>query len=358
MGGDVLGSPVRNLLVAMGFVGLIFVLATVGFVEAGWTIADSIYMVTLTIFSVGYEEVHPLNTPLLRALDMATIILGCTGMIILTGALVQTFSHFQVKRLLGLERMEQQVARLSGHTIIVGVGRIGRQLAKQLAEAKSPFVIVEQNAEKIAEARELGYLCIAGDATDEDVLRHAGIERATALATVLPQDAANVFITLSARSLNPELEIIARGEVPATEAKLLQAGANQVVLPTHIGAEHMAEMILYPKTTRYLSGSEQLRDLQRGLDDFGLELEVVTARKEAGIAGGTVGEAERRGGGAFFIIRLERAADGKVIDRPGEAVPIEEGDQLLLILRGSRVAAGGIFNAPKEPARVGRNRIG
>jgi len=351
---DALGSPLRNLTAAFGFVGAIYLFSTIGFVAAGWTMSDAFYMVTLTIFSVGYGEVHPIDTPFLRALDMATIVLGCTGMIVLTSALVQTFSSFQFSRLLGLERMEQQISRLTDHTIICGLGRIGLQLAKQLSLAHSPFVIIDRNADRIAQARELGYLCLAADATDENALRQAGIERARVLATVLPQDALNVFITLSARSLNRRMEIIARGELPETEGKLIHAGASKVVLPTHIGAERIAEMVLYPRTARLMSDSPEMNELKRSLNELGLELEAVDVPTGSALIGRTVGEVERGGNGGFFIVQVDRA-DGQSFAHPAQDLRLESRDRVLLVLRGDRVSAGAIFSAAAEARRVGRN---
>ena len=349
----VLGSPLQNLSRALIFVGIVFVLATTGFVSAGWSLGDAAYMVTLTIFSVGYGEVRPIDTAWLRALDEATIIFGCTGMIVLTGALVQVFAHFQIRELMGLNRMQTQIEKLSGHAIICGFGRIGHQLATELAEAKSPFIVLERSPDKIAEARDAGYLHLTADATDEAALKAAGIERARVLATVLPDDAANVFITLSARNLNPRLEIIARGEVPSTEGKLLHAGADNVVLPTHIGAERIAEMILYPTTTRFLGDSQQMRDLKRGMREFGLELEAVTIPKDGALTGATVGEAERRANGSFYIVQIDRP-NGQSYLRPGEDVRIEADDTVVMVMRGNKVSAGAIFESPKEPMRVGR----
>jgi len=353
---DALGDPTRNLLRALAFVLSVYVLSTIGFLAAGWNLSDSLYMVTLTIFSVGYGEVHPIDTPWLRALAMATIVLGCTGMIVLTGALVQAFAHYQIKRLLGVDRMEKDIARLSGHTIICGFGRIGVQLASELAKGRSPFVVIERDPEKTFEARQIGYLVVGGDATDEGALAEARIDTARVLATVLPNDAANVFITLSARKMNPALEIISRGELPSTESKLIHAGADRVVLPTHIGAEHIAELILYPATSRYPGGGAQhLLDLKRSLEDFGLEIEVVTAVPGGAMTGLTVGEAEARGKGAFFIVRAERPG-GVTIPHPESTETIAAGDRLVLVLRGDKIAAGTMFAAPAEPAKEGISR--
>jgi len=352
----VLSSPLRILAGTLIFVAMVFFFSTLGYLHAGWSLSDAIYMVTLTIFSVGYGEVHPVETAYLRTLTITTMVLGCTGMIVLTGALVQVFTIFELRRILGVDRVQTQIDKLVGHVIICGFGRIGVQLAKELYTAGKGFVVLERNPNKIAEAQTLGYLSLTGDATEESALRAAGIGRASVLATVLPDDAVNVFITLSARNLNPKLEIIARGEAPTTERKLFHAGADKVVLPTHIGAERIAEMILYPGTARFVGESPEMRDMKRGLHEFGLELEAVVATREGAVTGETVRDAERRGQGAFFVVQIDRA-NGQTILHPGEEVTIEPGDQVVLVVRGSRVAAGSIFSAPAAPKRVGRMKI-
>jgi voltage-gated potassium channel len=351
--GNVLGSPVTNLFRALSFVGFIFILATAGFVGAGWSLGDAAYMVTLTVFSVGYDEVRPIDTTWLRTLAMMTIVLGCTGMIVLTGALVQVFADFQLRSLLGIDRMQSHIERLSDHVIICGFGRIGQQLAKELYAAKVGFIIVERSASKVADAEALGYLWLSADATDEASLKAAGIERARVMATVLPDDAANVFITLSARSLNAKLEIIARGEMPTTEGKLIHAGANKVVMPTHIGAERIAEMILYPTTAHFVSESSQARELKRGLHEYGLEVEVVTVPMGGAMAGVSVGDAERTGNGGYFVVQIDRPG-GQSFIHPGEDVKIEGEDTVVLVVRGSRVSAGTAFTAPAQRVRIGR----
>ena len=349
----VIGSPRQNLARALGFVGGVFVLAVFGFLLSGWNLGDATYMVTLTIFSVGFEEIHPINTPWLRALVIGTIVLGCTGMIVLTGALVQVFSHYQLRNLLGMDRMQAQIERLKDHVIICGYGRIGHQLALELAAANQKFVIVERDPGKIAAAEAAGCLCLAADATDEASLLRAGVERARVLATVLPSDATNVFITLSARNLNPGLEIIARGELPSTESKLIHAGADKVVLPTHIGAEWIARMILYPTRAQFEKEAPEMHELNRNLGEVGLVLEAVTIPENGMMAGETVAEAERRGNGGYFIVRLDRPG-GHRFEHPDENLRIEAGDTVSLVMRGSRIAAGAILAAPKQTIRVGR----
>jgi len=351
-----LGSPLRNLVAILIFMAVVMVAATFGYLSAGWSFGDAIYMVVLTVYSVGYGEVRPIDTPFLHAVTMGTMILGCTGMILLTGALVQLFTTMQLRAMFGADRMQSRINALSGHVIVCGFGRIGVTLAHELKIAGRAFVIVERNAAKLAEAEAAGHLCVTGDATDEAALIRAGVDRAHILATVLPDDAANVFITLSARSLNPALEIIARGELPTTEGKLRHAGANKVVLPTHIGAERIAEMILYPETDAYVRGSAHLLDVQRQLRMLGLDLEMVKVMDDGLLAGTLVGDAERQGGGRFFIVEVHRV-NGEVLPRPSGDVRVQPGDEVVFVARGNSAGAMAFLSGPKGPIRAGRNRF-
>ena len=185
-GDAVFASPRRRLIGAIVFVGVVFAAATLGYVLAGWSFADALYMVTLTVFSVGYGEVRPIATPLLRVLTLFTMVLGCTGMIFLTGALVQYFSAVQLRRILGIDRMKANIERLSGHVIICSFGRIGVQLAKELHEAHRRFLVLDRSEAKVAEAQAMDYLALRVDATEEFGLASARIDRASLLATVLP----------------------------------------------------------------------------------------------------------------------------------------------------------------------------
>jgi len=346
------GSPIRNLTSIVIFVMVVVAIATAAYMRAGWSFGDAIYMVLLTVFTVGYNEVHPINTHYLRAVTIGTIILGCTGMIFATSALVQALTMSQIQQLLGSNRVKSDIDKLKGHVIICGFGRIGVMLAKDLASGGADFVILERSDKRYAEARDLGYLALQGDATDEAALIGAGVERARVLATVLPDDAANVFITLSARSLNDKLQIIARGEAPTTQSKLIQAGADKVVLPTHIGAERIAEMILFPETSRFIRGSERMRDFEKVLRDLGLEMEVVVAAEKSGADGVTVEELERRGKGSFFVVQINHR-DGEIITRPAGGTRVSAGDGLVVVGRpGSELNS--IFTAAAPRPRAGR----
>src|ERR1700761_5287247 len=299
-------SPLRNLGWVVAFVGAVVIAATLAYMHAGWSFSDAVYMVLLTVYTVGYREVRAIDTPYLHWVTITTMVLGCTGMILVTGALVQALTVFQIRQILGGDRMKNEIDQLKGHVIVCGFGRIGLMLAKDLAAGGAPFLVLERNEKRLAEAEALGYLTLSGDATDETALQAAGIDRAKVLATVLPDDAANVFITLSARSLNPGLQIIARGEEPSTESKLIQAGANKVVLPTHIGAERIAEMVLFPETARFIRESDRMKTLETMLHDLGLELEVMLVHAGSAAAGVSIEELERRGKGSFLVVQVDR----------------------------------------------------
>jgi Trk K+ transport system NAD-binding subunit len=325
-----IGSPLRNLATIVSFLAAVIAVATGAYMAAGWSLGDAFYMVMLTVFTVGFREVRPIDGAYLRTVTLGVMFLGCTGMILMTGALVQLFTANEIRNLLGSTRMKTDINRLNDHIIVCGYGRIGATLARELADGGADFVVIDHNPERGEAIRAQGFLCLVGDATDEVCLSVAGIGRARALATVLPDDAANVFITLTARSLNKELAIIARGEVAQTERKLIAAGADKVILPTHIGAERIAELILHPQTAELVRGGG--RTVERALRDFGLEIEVVSASQQNGIAGLTVAEVERRAAGAFLVAQVERPGQTPVRG-PAPDTVIRPGDGLVVIGR-------------------------
>jgi|tagenome__1003787_1003787.scaffolds.fasta_scaffold20841482_2 voltage-gated potassium channel len=332
------GSPLRNLGLGILYMLVVMALGVVSYMLAGWSFGDAVYMVVITVYTVGYGETMPINTGLLRGITICVIVLGCTGVIFLTGALVQFITLNQINQVFGLKRMTTQIDRLRDHVIICGFGRIGAMLARELRSARMPFVVVEQTEPAASQARDLGYLCLHADATNESALEAAGIRHARTLATVLSSDAANVFITLSGRSLNPKLDIIARGELPSTESKLIQAGANKVVLPAHIGAERIAEMILYQETAKFIRETDRMKDFEKVLVALGLDLDVVVAEPNSPVVGKTIETVEQEAGGAFFIVQLNRR-NGEAVTGPEPTTVIEDGDGLVLVGRGPQERA-------------------
>lgn len=345
-----LSSPVRNLVVGCLFVAIVMAAATVAYVAQGWSWGDALYFVVLTVYTVGYDEVHPIDTEVLRAITLALIVLGCTGMIFVTGSLVQLITASQFEGFFGDRRMQRDIERLSGHVIVCGYGRIGQSLAQDLKLGGASFVILDRGEQRLEIAREHGFLTHIGDATDEAVLRQVGIGRARALATVLPDDATNVFVTLSARSLNENLTIIARGEAPSTERKLIHAGADHVVLPTHIGAERIAELLLFAEMASLRDGL-QSDSVMANLSRLGLDMEIVAAAAGSRCVGKTIAEIERLAAGAFMIVAIEHKAGGTIVQPPPDA-RIQTGDGVAVVGRPERSDAMQAVFTVAAPADV------
>ena len=295
---------------------------------AGWTFLDAIYMVVITIFGVGYGEVQPLTSTTLKVFTILVIIAGVLSVAYTVSGFVQLITEGEIRKLLNVKRMNKDIELLEDHVIICGFGRIGQMVARQLKKAHQPFIVLDNNADRVELAREQGYLMYLGNATDEHSLQAVQIDKARTLATVLPDDAANVFITLTAREMNPSLSILARGELPSTEKKLRLAGADHVVLPATISATRLSHLITNPSAVDFLSQSDGRASLNELLAELDIQLNELPA--DTSLIGGTVGDIELRGKGTFIIVALRRA-NGEVIVHPERDLYLAKGDSVILM---------------------------
>jgi voltage-gated potassium channel len=310
---------ITTLMVAIG-----------GYKLSGCSFLDSIYMVVITVFGVGYAEVCPVKAPWMKVFTMGVIIAGTSSAVYSVGGFFQMVTEGEIEQALGARRMTRGIETLQQHVIICGFGRMGQILARKLWDKQLPFVVIDHNADRIATAEALGYLVKFGNATDELVLEAVGILRAKSLATVLPDDAINVFITLTARELNPALRILARGELPSTEKKLRLAGANQVVLPAAISAQRMADMISHPATLEFLDQDDGRNSLNELLAQVDIQVDEVVITPESPLYGGTIKDVEVRGNGTFIIVAL-RQADGTVAVHPKPSTLLQAHDVLIVM---------------------------
>lgn len=235
----------------------------------GYTWVEAFWMTVITLSSVGYGE-RPAGqtTPELMLFTCAVIILGMTAVGYTFGGFLQMLAQGEIDQALGVHRQNKEISKLEGHVIICGYGRIGQVLAGNLKKERFPFVILEMDADLYNEARANGCLCIMGDATSDETLLKAGIKRAKTVVCGLPTDASNVFITLTCRGLNSELQIIARAEKQSSELKMIQAGADRTVLPAIIGAHQMARMITRPSTADLVHLLSQQKELSVEMDEY------------------------------------------------------------------------------------------
>jgi voltage-gated potassium channel len=316
--------------IAQGFLvlGAVCITAVLGYVAVGWSLSDAIYMVAITIFGVGYGEVRPVVGEI-RWFTIGVIVLGCSSLIYILGGFFQLIAEGELNRLLGSRKMKKTIEELSDHVIVCGLGRIGRVLKADLEGSNATVVFVDNNADRVNAAVEQGSYALAGDATSDAVLLQAGVTRARALATVLPDDALNVFITLTARNLNPSLRIIARAEDPASDSKMVQAGADKVVLPSALSGERAAQMILRPAMVDFFA-DQDLSGLEQELRGLGLEIDQFEVDGKSSLIGRTVGALESSGDGGFLVIAVRRAG-GQVVRNPEKHFTFAEEDSVLFM---------------------------
>jgi len=222
--------------------------------------------------------------------------------------------------------MKRDISKLNNHVLICGYGRLGVSLASDLAEENHPFVVIEVDAASGQQAIDEGYHVVIGDATEEEVLREAGLQSAKSVVTALPSDAANVFITLTARNLNQSVQIIARAEQPSTKRKLEQAGANKIVMPATNSARHMQRMITRPSTAHLI----ELMSERTYLD---LEMDELLVPEESSLVGITVRMTEAHRMHRLLVVAVRRA-DQSMVFNPEADYTFAVGD--VAILMGTR----------------------
>jgi voltage-gated potassium channel len=241
------------------------VLGTAGYaLIERWNLSDSFFMTIITISTVGFSEVHPLDEPG-RLFTSALIVGGVGTMLYGFGVFAETLSEGHFLEFRRVRRLKADVRALRSHFIVCGYGRTGTQVVSEFHQAGKPYVVIDSNPEAIERLRAEDRLHIEADAADEEVLREAGIEHAQALISAVDSDERNVYITLIARALNPKLWIVARAGQPASIRRLELAGANRALSPYLMAGHRMAELALDPETldtrgTRPTGGASQPRE--------------------------------------------------------------------------------------------------
>ncbi len=249
---DISMKAFRNVRLIGALLVLVMAVGTAGyhFIE-GWPWFDGFYMVVTTLTTIGYQEIHPLSHAG-RVFNVFVILSGVSLLLLGVGSLSQALLEFELQSFFGRRRMEREIERLDGHYIICGMGRVGRSVARELARKPASFVIIEGAENKCARYATENWLVVAGDATQEPVLRQAQIERARGLIAATTTDATNLYIVLTARGINPHLKIIARASEDGAEKHLLTAGADSVVSPYSFAGQRIAQSLLRPHVVSFL----------------------------------------------------------------------------------------------------------
>lgn len=309
-----------NLRIVLLALVVVILIGTVGFhLIEGWPWFDGLYMVITTLTTIGYQEVHPLSHAG-RIFNIFVILAGVSLVLVTVGALTQALLEFELQSFFGRRRMERKIGRLSDHYIICGAGRVGRSAARELARKPVPFLLIEQSEAKAQRYASENWLLMVGDATQEQTLRDAQIERARGLVAATTTDATNLYIVLTARALNAKLKIVVRASEEDAEKHLLTAGADSVVSPYAFAGQRIAQSFLRPHVVSFLDTATT----HLGVD---LEIGEVYVGPSSRFAGTTIEGSRIRQDRGVIILAIKREKGMRFNLAPDER--IEPGDFLI-----------------------------
>jgi voltage-gated potassium channel len=225
---------------------------TIGFIVLErYPVFDAFYMTLTTVTTVGYGEIHPLS-PAGRVFNSILILVGVTVILLAMGAMTQTVIELELQQYFGKRRVQKMIDKLQDHIIICGFGRVGRGAAAELVESGTPFVVIDHNEDRVERAIQQGMLAVLADASRDDTFELVGIKRAKGLIATLASDADNLFLVMTARTLNPDLQLSARVAEESSEQKLRRAGANFVFAPYVNTGHRMAQALIKPHVQQFL----------------------------------------------------------------------------------------------------------
>lgn len=321
----------RRIWTALSLLAVVLIIGWGGFIAIeGFSPLDALYMTIITISTVGFREVRPLDA----AGKVFTIFLILAG----TGTLfylVLSVAEFAIEGhltgILDARKIARRIRALENHIVICGYGRVGELIARELSKAGVPYVVVEQEGDRVSVLQALGILHVEGDATEDHVLMAAGVKVARGLIAAVDTDAENVFVTLSAKALNPDLVVVARALSAEARSKLEKAGADRVVSPILIGAKRMASLVIHPEITDYLELISRT-----GAGEY--RLEELTIGSGSPLDGKKLVEADLRGKTGALVMAIKHR-DGRIDTNPTATKELHEGDHLIVLGTESQLDA-------------------
>jgi voltage-gated potassium channel len=312
----------RRVLLLVAALLAVLAAGVVGYmVIEGWSLLDAVYMTVTTLTTVGYREVRELSDTG-RIFTIGLIVLGVGVMLYGLTTMVQYFIEVQWANLFGGRRMKDRISRLKDHIILCGYGEVGIEVARTLDKEGTPFVAVDTDQQALAKAITNGHLYIHGDATRDETLSEAGIQRARGLVATAGNDAANIFITLSAKGLRRDIFVVARADAQEAESKLKRAGADRVIFPLALAGRRLAMLALRPLLVDFIDTTMHSRDRALILED-------IKVGQGSPVAGLTLKEGRNCCGGAVFLAVKKR--DGNLLTNPPQETLLELGDELVVV---------------------------
>ena len=309
----------RRLAIALTVLASITVVGTLGYIVLGFGVLDAVYQTVTTITTVGFREVEPL-TAAGKVFTIVLIVLGVGTALYTLGVIIETLLEGQLPEVFGRRRMERKITGMRDHVVVCGWGRVGRAIARDLAAMGAETVVVDNDPARLGHAP---FSTVLGDATDDDVLDRAGVRRARALVAALDTDAGNLFVTLSARALRPDLFIVARVRLEENTDKLERAGADRVVNPQSIGGARMAAFVLQPYVTEFVDVVMHDRGIELRLEEIGVP-------EHSPIEGHSIRDAHIRDRTGSLVLAL-RDQDGTFTTNPAPETIVHAGQVIIAI---------------------------
>lgn len=310
-----------KLLLALVLLLSVVSFGTIGYmIVEGWNFLDSLYMTVITLASVGFREVHELSEKGV-IFTIVLIVVGVSSVAYAMSAAARIILEGEFQQVFGRKRLEKRLRELNNHYIVCGYGRMGKIICRELKAEGIPFVAIEKSAESMPVDTDL--FTVEGDATHDDLLKHVGIERAQGLISVLPTDAENLYVVLSARELNPNLFIVARAGEEGSEKKLVRAGANKVVSPYHIGGLRIAHTVLRPAVVDFIEFATRSGNIE-------LQMEEVTIPESSHLVGKSLDQCGFGRELGVIIVAIKRS-HGEMKFNPTFRSTIKVGDTLIAL---------------------------
>ncbi len=308
----ILSAALIVLIISGGTLGYVFL--------EGWDLFDAFYMTVITLTTVGFGEVHPLSR-IGRMFTVALIVVGVGAVFYALSTGAKFMLEGELQEIFGRKRLEKKIKELTDHFIVCGYGRMGRIICRELGEKKIPFVVIEKMPEKLLDGQDV--LLVEGDATKDEILKEVGIKKAKGLISVLPTDAENLYVVLSARGLNPNLMIVARAGDEGSEQKLMRAGADRVVSPYHIGGLRIAHTVLKPAVVDFIEFATKSGNID-------LQMEEITIKENSGLVGLTLDECGIGRDLGIIVVAIKQGS-GEMRFNPTYKTAIQAGDTLIAL---------------------------
>ena len=318
----------RQIIKGMCFLAAVIVIGTLGYYvfEEGWSLQEALYMTVITITTVGFSEIRTLSANG-RMFTVGLIFVGFGGAAVLASQIARVIIQSELKGYFVRKKMKSKISRLKKHHIVCGFGRTGGAIAREMKKEKLPLVIIELDEELAESAKEEGFCVVQGNATTDAVLQEAGIDRASGIVAALAEDEKNLFVSLAARELNPDILVVARAENPKAENRILRAGGDIVVSPHRLGGQQIAQLISHrdqpDKPEAQIEGVS-------GVLGFCLRVSEPVENDEM-----TVAEV-LKASDALLAVAMKRS-DGTILVAPPTNIRVSPSDSLILLMKNETI---------------------